>query len=583
MSNQKTQYNALAAVFLLLLLALTTSACRTGEKGRKASSDWSRSAPVGFFVRGDIDIVSDEAGQQTHLVWLQQDSEQPHIHYLQLDEEAVVQVDRRLDMTGDQLRRPLVEFASGANLHVLWSSREENQRSWDLFVAQFDQSGELLREPQALLTADQDADYYDAAPDGLAGLYIVWESGADGAIYGSQISSSGEVLQGPVRLVAQGENPSLAAEGTQLHLTWWHAGEIRYAFLADGKLVEVDSVPAGRRNLNDGQILDGPVLGLTADRVYILWSVFSTSGLRAGTAVTEYVAFLKEAPGPSPVQQIFISTAEEPSYATFNSAYQLTQLAPPVEAGAASDFVHQPHPARGRGGELAVAVTLDQERRLDLLKQTGILLFKGGEFMGYQVAGKTETYSQAPALAGDENGNLYMAWREGGQGSVAQYALTTPQGRSRLDRVSGGDIANVVLGTGIEMIVGVLFFPLAGLWILPGLIIFGLWHLWRGDDDQFRTETVIMLVLAITVSEAIKFAFLPLVSAFVPFAAWFDIAPQWEDPLRYLVPIITMGIGFLVALLMRRRNPSPLAFFFWFIAVDAVLTLGIYGVSFLGA
>lgn len=573
------------AFFLLIfaLLLFSTVSCRTGEKGRKASDDWSRSAPVGFFLRGDIDLVADQAGSRMHMVWLQQDSQQPHIHYLQLDEETEALVDRPLDISADQLRRPLIEFATGSNFHVLWAGRPDNQRNWDLHVAQFDQSGELIGQPHALLTADQDAAYYDAAPNDQGDLYVVWESGSDGAIYGSQISSTGEVLQGPVRLVEQGENPSLAVDGAGLHLTWWHAQGIQYALLAEGKLAEVEGLRVANRNLNDGQTMDGPVLGLSDDWITILWSVFSTSGLHAGTAVTEYAAFEKGKPELDTVQQIFISTAEEPSYVPYDSAYQITQLAPPVGAGSATDFVHQPHPTNSRGNELAVAVTLDQERRMDMIKQPGILLFKDGEFVGHQMAGKTETFSQGPALAVDSNGDLYLAWREGGLGSVAQYALTTPQGQEKLDRVSAGDIANLALGSGMEIIAGVLFFPLAGLWILPGFILFGLWHLWRGDDDQFRIETVIVLLLAIAVSEAIKFAFLPLVSAFVPFAAWFDIAPQWEDPLRYLVPILTMGIALLVALLMRRRNPSPLLFFFWFIAVDAVLTLAVYGVSFLGA
>jgi uncharacterized membrane protein len=79
-----------------------------------------------------------------------------------------------------------------------------------------------------------------------------------------------------------------------------------------------------------------------------------------------------------------------------------------------------------------------------------------------------------------------------------------------------------------------------------------------------------------------KFLFLPTITTYVPFSAWIDISPAWELPLLLIVPVITMLAGLLVAYLMRHRTPSGLAFFFWFTATDAILTLAIYGVTILG-
>ena len=64
--------------------------------------------------------------------------------------------------------------------------------------------------------------------------------------------------------------------------------------------------------------------------------------------------------------------------------------------------------------------------------------------------------------------------------------------------------------------------------------------------------------------------------------SWFDVSSSWERILLFVMPVITIGVGLLVAFLMRRRTPSGLAFFFWFTAADAVLTLAIYGVTILG-
>jgi hypothetical protein len=185
-------------------------------------------------------------------------------------------------------------------------------------------------------------------------------------------------------------------------------------------------------------------------------------------------------------------------------------------------------------------------------------------------------------LAGDQDGNLYVAWREGGQGSLAYYALTAPDGRSALDSLSGGDVISVLLSGSIEALAGMMFFPLAGVWLIPAFLIMGLWHLRRGDADQVNLETVVVVLLSIAVAQMVKFAVLPLISSYVPFSAWLDIAPSWEEPLRRLAPLFTLAVGILVALLMRRRNPSALVFLFWVLAVDAALTLAIYGVSFLG-
>jgi hypothetical protein len=54
--------------------------------------------------------------------------------------------------------------------------------------------------------------------------------------------------------------------------------------------------------------------------------------------------------------------------------------------------------------------------------------------------------------------------------------------------------------------------------------------------------------------------------------------------LRVLVPVLIFAIGALVAELTRRRRPemSSLLYFFILCGVDALLTLAIYGVNYLG-
>ncbi len=202
--------------------------------------------------------------------------------------------------------------------------------------------------------------------------------------------------------------------------------------------------------------------------------------------------------------------------------------------------MREPNLSIGRDGELAVALSINQDLRLDSIIQIGMVIFKDGEFEGYQMSGKTDSLSQAPVMAADGEGNLHLAWREGAQGSLAYYAVTTAEGRDELDRLQANDVANVALSGGMEVVTGVLFFPLACIWLVPGMIIIGLWHLWRGDSDLNNTGTIIVLILAIAVSQVMKFLFLPTITTYVPFSAWLDVSPGWQQPLLYIVPLLTM-------------------------------------------
>ena len=575
--------SSLFTLVSLLVLLLFMSACQTRQKGRKPSPDWSRAIPVGTLVRGDINLIVDQEEEgYTHLVWLQEEGDRSSVHYLQLNVVAEVLVDRNLELPGDQTRHPHIAETDGPNLHLIWSSRQDGQREWDLWAGQLSPAGDLVGEPIQIASAENNVNDFSITSDGRGGVYIVWESGADGALYGAQIDAAGEISQAPLLMVRQGIAPFVTSDGSDMILVWFDQGDMRYGQWPAGELSEQTGERVATIPLNTGQTLDGPVVGLAGEWAYVIWSVYSSSGMEAGTAVAKYVTFPKDAPTLNTGQTIRLSTAEETPYAPVESAYLISQLAPPASIRESSGLVRHPNPTTARGDELAVAVVSNQERRLDEVIQPALLIFKEGTFTGYQMAGKTEAYSQEPSLAVGAAGSLYMAWREGARGSIAYYALTTAVGQVALDRMSGGDVATTALSGGMEVIAGMLFFPLACIWIFPGLLLIGGLHIWRGDSDMREPLTIILLVLAIIVAQVIKLAFLPTISFYVPFSAWLDVSPRWEDPLRLLVPFLTMGIGFLVALYMRKRNPSALAFFFWFIAVDALLTLAVYGVNFLG-
>jgi len=575
--------NRFVVFILLFLLIVFAGACQMQQKGRKPSPDWSRGLPVGVFVRGDIDLVVEPDGALTHFVWLTEDGEGlSQVQYEVLDETAVSQTNQLLNIPATQIRYPRLILSNNETLHLLWSTREENERNWDLWYSQLDEKGNFQGDPIQLETPEDGVKSYDVVSDGTEGLFVVWSKEADDLIAGVQIGADGINLQHEQDL-ATGNSPSIQIDEIgSLYMTWMSGNDVTYAQWSDGELEPAVPTTITTFPDNTSGRLNGPELGIAGEWAYILWSFYYSSGLEAGTAVSEYIAIPLDEPQITIPQQITISSAEEQTYTDYAGAYNLTQIAPPSGVRNRTSFIREPKATTGRDNELAVALTMSQDFRLNAFVQVATALFKDGEYIGYQIAGKTEAFSQKPILATDDNGNLYMAWRDGGRGTLAYYALTTEVGQAALNRMEVNDFATVAMNGGVEVIAGMLFFPLACVWLVPGFLIIGLYHFWKGESDMKEPVTIILLVISIAVSQVMKFMFLPTMMTYVPFSAWLDIPTSWHSAMIIIVPGLTAVIGLLFAWFMHKRTESGLAFFFWFTAIDAILTLAIYGVNFLG-
>jgi hypothetical protein len=94
----------------------------------------------------------------------------------------------------------------------------------------------------------------------------------------------------------------------------------------------------------------------------------------------------------------------------------------------------------------------------------------------------------------------------------------------------------------------------------------------------------IPLSISIILYYAVKLITLPTILNYVPFSAWINIPTKIQPLLRYGIPLLIIGLAFLVANKLRRRyNNSVPVFYISFVLIDALLTLVIYGVNFLGA
>ena len=570
---------------LLTVVGLALPGCGLDEaqSGRRPSPDFSRGMPVSDNVRGTPDMLLQEATGAVHFVWPTAADDQAHVHYLQLDEATEIVVDIDLDLPEGRQRAPRLLSAGGDNLHLFWGLRLPGSRGWELWHAQLDQSGNQVVEPSQVSPEEMRVGDYIVTQNNRGDALVIWEQDPAKGIWAIRVTAGG-IESDPVRLTEFGEAPGayLEEDGT-LHLTWLDERNIQYASFPDGELSQTDGQTMV--SLEDFIAnLDDPVVGVAGNWVYVLWSVFALSGLESGTGWTEYIAFPKGEPSRLAPARIWMLTDEEQPYVPYEGDYAMTVLAPAVTSPAlSSDYILEPDVATGRENELAVAISSKQLFRLKELVQMAVLLFRDGEYDGYQMAGKTETFSMDGILQSDSAGHLYLAWRDG-TGRQLLFASTEPGLRGELNQLGQADVLQTIVGGGLEAVVGVLFFPLSLIWFVPGGLLLVFYKL-RNDDETVNDPTSrVFLVIAIILYQATKILFLPSVMSYVPFSAWLDVPAGISTMLQIMVPILSFGLGILLAEWARRRRSDMSSPLYFFIAcgVDAIITLMIYGVNFLG-
>jgi hypothetical protein len=175
--------------------------------------------------------------------------------------------------------------------------------------------------------------------------------------------------------------------------------------------------------------------------------------------------------------------------------------------------------------------------------------------------------------------------RDGAGGRQVYYASSNPETKDTLDKLIGDDIYSFLLRAGTEGLVSVAFLPIVGFfWILPGILLLVVWKMYRDYMVIGDPTSTLALVIALVLYYAVKIITLSSLFTYVPFSAWLGIPSQFHILLRISVPILVFVTAMLVANYVRRRyENSVLSFYFAFVIIDALLTLLIYGVNYLGA
>ena len=540
---------------------------------------------LGSFASGSIGMAVVDAEAGVHLVWPSDLGEGTFLHYVHLDSQANKVNSQDLVFPG-LLRAPRLAPDGSGRLHLLWGSRPPGGKVWSIWHVLLDETGNLLTEPAQISLPGVSVGNYTVSPDHQGGALVVWDSGSLGKLYLQQVGAAGVITNPPLVLAERGESPSLwVSRGGEVYLTWHEDQGLVYAVASLGSLVPTQTTLVVDLSQGTGQSLVGPFVGVAGDWAYLFWSVLNQSGLEAGTGYTAYVSFPVSVPTKVAPRRVLMSPLEEQLLTSYHGELTLSQLAPPAEAWASSDFILHPSVMIGSTDtELAVALAFNQASRLDQHLQVAVAIFENGDFFGYSVGSKTEGISDNPVLSIDSSAHLYLVWREGAAGNRVYYTTTQPEAIAALDRLNAGDFTNALLQGGMESLVSVAFLPIIGFgWLLPGMVVVGIVKLRWDQDHLTHWYFWIPLIFALLIYHAAKFATLPTITTYVPFSAWLDIPPRFGKPLQIIMPLLILATALITAYrVQRRQTPSAVVFYIAFVLVDSILTLAIYGVNLLG-
>jgi hypothetical protein len=573
-------------------MTLLLTACAGERKSPKPSEDWSRGLLLTDDSVGSAGLAVDESLRQVYVVWPVALDKDMAIRFTRLDDLSEPVISKDLQFPGQLIYPSLVSGSSG-ELHLFWASRPSGSPGWSLWHAKLDQEGNLLEQARQVSSDEDNVGNYTATPDAAGGALVAWSQWSTEGIYLLHIGEDGKALSQQMEVSSSGESPAarVGPDG-DVHVAWMGEGGVHYAILSLEDLsAPVEGQLVAEIKMGTGASLIGPELGLSEDWVYVFWSLLNQSGLEAGTSKTQYVAFPLGAPEKTPVDSIWILPEEEQIYEPYQGELALSQLIkPPQEAWATTDYIMRPavmqdfSVSSGANPDLAVAVAANQLYRLNPYLQIAVAVFADGEFKGYSYVSKTEQISDYPVIFFGPSGNLYTLWREKMLGSDVYYAATEANARENLDDLTAADFTDAALQGTIEMLVSIAFMPFVGLgWMLGGFIVLGIWKIIRDQDDMSMWINWPALAIGFLVYFAIKLATLPTFLTYVPFSAWIFIPEGLQDLLRYGVPLAILAIALAVGHWVRvKYSDSVLIFYTVASLTDAMLTLAIYGVNFLG-
>lgn len=583
-------------ILLVIFLAVILSSCSSQalEKLWLKSEGWSRGVLLGdTALASTAEPVVDPRGQVYSMLFPRSEVDdtryQPTLVKISPDGASKEQI--QLDFMIAQPRRAKI-ILQDDHFDLFWIDSNE------LKVIQFDKNGVLLSDIKVLSTEDR-VDHMEVVY--WIGSYEIWYSGSQESpgIY----ALSGELDHLKKSIVdPEGIRINLFLDDQDLlHASWAKYpiayGDIEFYYLKplSSRESELDPVLVYTTGVSPSLRVDGPVIAVDEEVVYIFWSEAIVSGLDAGFRTTYFRYFPIGRPDtirpPMAIHIPIIANlpASEFDYGDFQTGERIFVSS----AIPSTSSIENIEILEASFSETAIVFRSRSEFKWrDYRNQANIAYISDGLVTSYQPLNYTSAESYYPSVVHDQDMNLYVTWLEKGESTYRAYLTTTdPVKKTNIDIVTIDDYLYLGAEGLFGLLAGIVLSPFAAAaWGGIGLIGFVFNIVFsRFNKPISRTiGEILSMAAGVGVFWFMKLATLPGLKTwdYVPFSAWIPRIPEtlW-DPLIYGVPVLIALIAFAVAYFNTygKKNGSPINFHLLYCAVDSLLSCAIYGILIYGA
>lgn len=576
---------------MLIVVALAVSGCSEppGRLWLKAPG-WGRAKYVAHTAVNDpASIAIDDLGR-IYLLVVDRTEDLYRPRVIQLDRQLERLWERTYDQALTAIDQPRILW-NGEALQVFWISRNS------LYYSQTHPSGDYLGTP-VVISGDIPVESFDVAFDPDHGL-TVWFAGTE-EVPGLYAMPPGQLAGAPELVDPLGLAPGIQYDDRGvLHTTWWHDdlvgsdNRIFYGAYPGGRFQPGRETNVYEVYLQPSDGFEGPFFGIDQDQAYILWTLSIRTGLRAGTIEASYLHFpLSEPTMVSRRRVVTVPVDFELDYLSMEGVEldtgERVSLTDSIagRTSVVSNIAIQP----GVGQELAIAGRVRVNYLMRKMEnQVAVIYFSNGSPISYQLLSFTATISTNPAIIRDDQGFLYFSWLEkiGESGRAVYLTSTSPDIRNSIRSLTLEDVRSLSVEILFGMLMGVLMTPFAVIWVIAPIIVLGLTYKIRREHEGLTgLGTMVSIILALLAYWLSKVIILPTMWDYVPFSGWVPFIPEvLKTSLQIVVPLAIAVIGFVIAwnYTYRRERNSAVFFTLLYVAVDAVLTMAIYGAIILGA
>ncbi len=557
----------LAAIILVILTSCSTEQIRSP----KPRSDWSRGIRIGFAHGLTQPSMIVEMDGTVNIAWTVETAlNSGEIGYSKIAPNGEILVQSTISIPESHLRNGTLRQGR-QGLELCWVSDEGVRCSI------INNEDPAQTNPYTLISAPTDIQLFTSA-----GEHYAWVT-REGDLFIS--AWEGE----PTRLSSHVTNVDITLQDDQLLVSWTEAKSdsettLWLTTMSQGSIGEAHQVSRITAGVLAGLRQVGLGAARVGDQYCLVYGYEFTRGLEGGSATTRLTCLDGQTWIPESEQRLELVITEKPNFMIYDGPFAVSRLAE-VEIPY-SNFTYLPSSPVTLEGQIVLAVSTPAELRYKVRQDIAMLLFDDGQVRGYQSVTATSSSSLSPNLAGDANGNLYIAWLERSIGNEIFFATTNPEASDLLNQYDWSEVTVTILGIIAE--------ALTGLFMLPFMLLaFGLAFIAVFVTSRFasllrleRLKDLIGFISGAAVLWVVKLLFLPYISSFVPFSSWLpEIPASLLIAYKVFWPLIILSASiFFSQLIVKRRDIPYLTTRFGIYAViDITLTALIYGAMLQGA